>query len=136
LSSVTRSGTTRTSTLYLHDALPISAIGISIQMAILMMALGVGAQLAGIELTGADMIKLLIGHGDVGGEMHPLFAHGADMPGGGAGTHEVAALEHIAHEAFSRVHRLAALVALVPIALTMMLADTRLSERTPPTAER
>src|SRR5690606_41859426 len=83
LSSVTRSGTTRTSTLYLHDALPISAIGISIQMAILMMALGVGAQLAGIELTGADMIKLLIGHGDVGGEMHPLFAHGADTPGGG-----------------------------------------------------
>lgn len=113
-----------------------SAIGISIQMAILMMALGVGAQLAGIELTGADMIKLLIGHGDVGGEMHPLFAHGADTPGGGPGTHEVAALEHIAHEAFSRVHRLAALVALVPIALTMMLADTRLSERTPPTAER
>src|SRR5690606_41638249 len=60
-----------------------SASGISIHTAILMMALGVGAQLAGIELTGADMIKLLIGHGDVGGEVHPLFAHGADTPGGG-----------------------------------------------------
>ena len=95
-----------------------SAMGIAILMAFLLMSLRLGASAVDAALSGSDVIDLLISTKTTG--------HG--VPG-------LSTLAMAAEGAFQNVYRLAALIAVGSVILTLCLKNERLSERAPPTAQ-
>lgn len=95
-----------------------SAMGIALLMAFLLMNLRLGAHAADAVLTGSEMINMLLGNAAIAPD-----------------TISVPTLETTARTAFQHVYRLAALIAVVSVVLTLLLKNESLSGRTPPTAK-
>lgn len=105
-----------------------SAMGVALLMAYLLMSLRLGSNLAATALSGADIINILVSKGSIDPADTGLALRQGDI--------SLDTLGATASAAFQNVYRLAAVIAVAPIAFTLLLKNERLSERLPPTASK